>query len=109
MYSPVGAVAVAYHYQTIDKEERKPEEERDEEALVKEVKPMIEEGGRILTEANGAIRGMDPDGRIQANAKHKTAAREASPEEYHLAEVLKEVCVDDANFDVGHALTLVLS
>jgi hypothetical protein len=45
----------------------------------------------ILTEANGVIRGLDPDGRIQANAKHKTAAREATPEEYRLAEVLKEL------------------
>lgn len=52
---------------------------------------MIEEGGRILQEANGVIRGLDPDGRIAANAKHKTAAREATPEEYRLAEVLKEL------------------
>lgn len=77
--------------QTIDKEERKPEKERDEEELVKQVKPMIEEGSRVLTECNGAIRGMDPDGRIQANAKHKSASREASPEEHHLAEQLKEL------------------
>jgi hypothetical protein len=52
---------------------------------------LIEEGGRILAETNGAIRGLDPDGRIAANAKHKTASREASPEEHHLAEVLKEL------------------
>jgi len=77
--------------QTIDKEERKPEKERDEEDLVKQVKPLIEEGGRILTECNGAIRGMDPDGRIQANAKHKAASKEASPEEHHLADLLKEL------------------
>lgn len=37
------------------------------------------------------IRGLDPDGRISANAKHKTAAREASPEEYRLADLLKEL------------------
>jgi hypothetical protein len=37
------------------------------------------------------IRGLDPDGRISANAKHKTAAREATPEEYRLADLLKEV------------------
>lgn len=44
-----------------------------------------------MQEANGVIRGLDPDGRIQANAKHKSASREATPEEHHLAEVLKEV------------------
>ena len=59
--------------------------------MVDTVKPLIEQGGLILTEANGVIRGLDPDGRIQANAKHKTAAREATPEEYRLAEVLKEL------------------
>ncbi|KAI0602083.1 hypothetical protein F4775DRAFT_538219 [Biscogniauxia sp. FL1348] len=75
----------------IDAEERKPEDERDEEELVKQVRPLIEEGGKILTEANGVIRGLDPDGRIAANAKHKTAAREATPEEYRLADLLKEL------------------
>jgi len=34
---------------------------------------------------------MDPDGRIQRNAKHKSATKDASPEEHHLADVLKEV------------------
>lgn len=80
--------------QKIDKAERTPEDERDEEALVREVKPLIEEGGRILEEAKGIIKGLDPDGRISANAKHKTAAREATPEEYHLADVLKDLTGD---------------
>ena len=75
----------------IDQADRTPKEELDEEQLVKDVKPLIEEGHKILQEANGVIRGLDPDGHIQANAKHKTASREASPEEYHLADVLKEV------------------
>jgi hypothetical protein len=60
--------------------------------LVDTVKPLIEQGAGILQEANGVIRGLDPDGHIAANAKGRTAAREATPEEYHLAEVLKEVC-----------------
>jgi hypothetical protein len=77
--------------QKIDKADRTPKDELDEEALVKEVKPLIEEGSKILQEANGIIRGLDPDGHIQANAKHKTASREATPEEYHLADVLKEL------------------
>ncbi len=48
------------------------------------------------------MKGLDPDGRLQANAKHKTAAREATPEEYKLADVLKELtgevsqCIDGA-------------
>ncbi|KAK1759256.1 hypothetical protein QBC47DRAFT_398071 [Echria macrotheca] len=96
----------------IDKAERTPEDERDEEALVREVRPLIEEGGRILTEAKGIIKGLDPDGRISANAKHKTAAREATPEEYHLADVLKDLtgdvttCIENAKKkleDMPHA------
>ncbi|KAK4233660.1 hypothetical protein C8A03DRAFT_38622 [Achaetomium macrosporum] len=96
----------------IDKAERTPEDERDEEQVVREVRPLIEEGGRILNEAKGAIKGLDPDGRIAANAKHKTAAREASPEEYHLADVLKELtgevtqCIENAKRkleDMPHA------
>lgn len=75
----------------IDKAERTPKEELDEEELVKTVKPLIEEGGRILNELNGTIRALDPDGRIQRNAKHKSNTREATPAEYHLADVLKEV------------------
>ncbi|KAK7734268.1 hypothetical protein SLS53_007917 [Cytospora paraplurivora] len=75
----------------IEATERKPEDERDEEALVKEVRPLIEEGSNILREAHGVIRGLDPDGHIQANAKHKTGTREATPEEFHLAEVIKEL------------------
>ncbi|KAL2159518.1 hypothetical protein VTH06DRAFT_2523 [Thermothelomyces fergusii] len=96
----------------IDRAERTPEDERDEEALVREVRPLIEEGGRILNEAKGIIKGLDPDGRISANAKHKTAAREATPEEYHLADVLKDLtgdvtqCIDNAKRkleDMPHA------
>jgi len=80
--------------------------------LVREVRPLIEEGGRILTEAKGIIKGLDPDGRISANAKHKTAARDATPEEYHLADVLKDLtgdvttCIENAKKkleDMPHA------
>ncbi|KAI1743014.1 hypothetical protein F4680DRAFT_445487 [Xylaria scruposa] len=75
----------------INAEEAKSEDDRDEEELVKQVRPLIEEGGKILTEANGVIRGLDPDGRISAQAKHHSAGGEATPEEYHLAELLKEL------------------
>lgn len=77
--------------QAIDTAEAQPKEELDEQKLVDTVKPLLEQGGQILQESNGVIRGLDPDGRIAANAKHKTSAREASPEEYRLAETLKEL------------------
>ncbi|KAH8689092.1 hypothetical protein BGW36DRAFT_433857 [Talaromyces proteolyticus] len=75
----------------IDKADRTPKDELDEEKLVNDVKPLLEEGGRILQECNGSIRALDPDGRIAATAKARAAAHEATPEEYHLADLLKEL------------------
>ena len=77
--------------QRLDKAERTPKDELDEEELVKDVKPMIEEGSRILQECNGSIRGLDPDGHIAANAKARAAAGEATPQENALANSLKEL------------------
>lgn len=77
--------------QHIEKADRTPRDELDEEQLVQNVKPLIEEGSRILGECNGAIRGLDPDGHIAANAKARAASGEASPEEHRVAEGLKEL------------------
>ncbi|KAJ6784703.1 hypothetical protein PWT90_00446 [Aphanocladium album] len=77
----------------IDAAEQTPKEELGEEALAKEVKPLIEEGG-ILSEVNGVVRGMNSDGRIQRNAKHGAGTKEATPEEHHPAEMLKEVSIN---------------
>ncbi|KAJ5781070.1 hypothetical protein N7457_006230 [Penicillium paradoxum] len=74
-----------------EKADRTPKEELDEEKLVQTVKPLLEEGGRILQECNGAIRALDPDGRIAATAKARAASRDATPEEYQLADLIKEL------------------
>jgi hypothetical protein len=79
---------------TIDSALAQKEEDRDEQKLVDAVKPLLEQGGAILQECNGAIRALDPDGRIQANAKHGPESREASPEERRLADLLKELTVN---------------
>ncbi|CAI6282696.1 unnamed protein product [Periconia digitata] len=75
----------------IEKADRTPRDELDEEELVNNVKPLIEEGGRILQECNGSLRGLDPDGRIAAQAKGRSQTRDATPEEYRLADLLKEI------------------
>ncbi|GKZ35273.1 hypothetical protein AbraIFM66950_005867 [Aspergillus brasiliensis] len=77
--------------QHIERANSTPKEELDEEALVKEVKPLIEEGGQILQECKGALRALDPDGHIAANAKARSASQEATPQEHHLAELLKDL------------------
>ncbi|KAJ5520785.1 hypothetical protein N7463_001238 [Penicillium fimorum] len=95
-----------------DKADRTPKDELDEEKLVQTVKPLLEDGGRILQECNGAIRGLDPDGRIAATAKARAAARDATPEEYQLADMIKELtetvvkCIDNGKrriADMPHA------
>jgi len=75
----------------IEAADRTPRDELDEEELVNNVKPLIEEGSRILQECNGSLRGLDPDGRIAAQAKGRSETREATPEEYRLADLLKEI------------------
>lgn len=77
--------------QAIDSAERQKPEDLDEQKLVDTVKPLIEQGHQILMEANGVIRGLDPDGHIAAQAKGRTGSGEATPEEHRLAEVLKEL------------------
>ncbi|KAF1354921.1 hypothetical protein BDV97DRAFT_366136 [Delphinella strobiligena] len=75
----------------VEKADRTPREELDEEELVNNVKPLIEEGSRILQECNGSLRGLDPDGHIAAQAKGRAGTKEATPEEYRLADTLKEL------------------
>ena len=92
--------------------DRTPKDELDEEQLVQDVKPMIEEAGRHLQECNGALRGLDPDGHIAAQAKARAASGEATPEEHRVAESLKDLTttvvktIDDAKKklnDMPHA------
>jgi len=96
----------------MEKADRTPKDELDEEELVNNVKPLIEEAGRILQECNGSLRGLDPDGKIAAQAKGRQGTGEATPEEHRLAECLKEITtnvvttVDDAKKklnDMPHA------
>jgi hypothetical protein len=75
----------------LEKADRTPREELDEEELVKDVKPLIEEGSRILRTCKGALSGLDPDSRIASEARGRAAAREATPKEYRLADLLKEL------------------
>jgi len=96
----------------MEKADRTPKDELDEEELVNNVKPLIEEAGRILQECNGSLRGLDPDGKIAAQAKGRQGTGEATPEEHRLAECLKEITtnvvttIDDAKKklnDMPHA------
>ncbi|KAJ5668279.1 uncharacterized protein N7477_006849 [Penicillium maclennaniae] len=75
----------------IERADRTPRDELDEEQLVKTVKPIIEQAGSMLQECKGALRGLDPDGQIAASAKARSVSRDATPEEYQLADLLKQL------------------
>ncbi|KAL5359456.1 hypothetical protein BJX96DRAFT_58355 [Aspergillus floccosus] len=77
--------------QNIEKANRTPKQDLDEEQLVKDVKPLIEEASGYLQECKGALRSLDPDGQIASTAKSHSSSREATPEEYELADLLKEL------------------
>jgi len=75
--------------QALDKAQNDKENDcLDEEALVKQVRPLIEQATSILKETHGAIKALDPDGTIAHNATRKASDHEASKEEQHLAESL---------------------
>lgn len=71
--------------------EARKEEDRDEGELVRQVKPLIEQGEKILNETYGSIKGADPDNRLSNKAKRNYQDHKASPEEQRLAEALKTV------------------
>jgi len=65
------------------------EEDRNEDELIKAVKPLIEQSEKILYEANGAVKGADPDSRLANRAQRHADDHKATPEEQRLAAALK--------------------
>jgi len=65
----------------------------NEEELVRNVKPLIEQATQILNEIYGGIKALDPTGKISRGAENKSKGHTATPQEYYLAEKLTEVVV----------------
>lgn len=76
---------------SIDKADQRPKDYLSEQKLIADVKPLIHDSNRILTECNGAIRGLDPDGSIAKRAKERSKQGIASPEERLLATHLTDL------------------
>ncbi|VDC01723.1 unnamed protein product [Peniophora sp. CBMAI 1063] len=75
--------------QNIENFEAQKEDDRNEDELIKAVKPLIEQAEKVLYETNGAIKGADPDNRLTNRAQRHVDDHKASPEEQRLAEALK--------------------
>lgn len=76
------------HIETMD---AKSEDERNEDELVKQVRPLLEQSEKILNETSGSVKGADPDNRLSNKAKRNAEAHNATPEEQRLASALKVV------------------
>jgi len=72
-------------------EEKQRRDELDEEAFVKTMKPLLEQGGSILQSILDQVKALDPDQKIQNIAKRKTEDSEASPEQQKIAKGLAEL------------------
>jgi len=69
--------------------EAKKEEDRDEDELIKQVKPLLEQADKTLNETKGAVNGADPEKRLTNRAKRNMQDHVATPSEQRLAEALK--------------------
>jgi hypothetical protein len=67
------------------------EEDRDEDELITQVKPLLEQAEKILNETQGAVKGADPNNRLSNKARRNMQDHKATPEEQRLAEALKVV------------------
>jgi len=75
----------------INKANDTPKDELDEEKLVDNVKPLIEQASGILNDVLGQIKGVDPSGEIQNKAKRNAQDHKATGEEQRLAEGLTKL------------------
>jgi hypothetical protein len=77
--------------QHIEAFDAQKEEDRDENKLKEQVKPLLEQATKILNETYGAVRGADPDQSLTNRAQRNMADHVATPAEQRLAEALKVV------------------
>jgi len=76
---------IKQHMDNADRDQKN--DNLDEEQLVNNVKPLLQEATNIMNDTWGGIRALDPDGKIQKQAKGKGSG-EVTQEEYYLADRL---------------------
>ncbi|KAH6906831.1 hypothetical protein BKA70DRAFT_399266 [Coprinopsis sp. MPI-PUGE-AT-0042] len=69
--------------------ENKSPEDRSEGQLVKEVRPLLEQSQKVISETNSTIRGTYPDHRFTGKVKRRSAKPTATPQEQRLAQALR--------------------
>ncbi|KAI9371055.1 hypothetical protein BJX61DRAFT_544026 [Aspergillus egyptiacus] len=89
----------------IDKADNTPKANLDEEALVQQIKPLIEKAGTTLQECKTALRSLDPNGHIAATAEALSSMAEDADVKNEVASLLKELTQTVAGtIDTGRRL-----
>ncbi|KAJ3806253.1 hypothetical protein EV368DRAFT_76601 [Lentinula lateritia] len=73
----------------IEDMEARPDDNKNEDELVQQVKPLLQQAEKIMNECQGMMKGADPDNKISDKAKRHQQTHKATPEEQRLAEALK--------------------
>jgi len=73
----------------IESMDAKKEEDRNEDELIQQVKPLLQQAEQIMNETQGMMKGADPDSKVSNRAQNHQKAHKATPEEQRLAEALK--------------------
>jgi len=79
---------------TVEKANKTPKEDLDEDAFVDKMRPLIENANAILRETQGAIKALDPTGEIAKNAQKSSSNHQATAEEERLASALTKLTGD---------------
>ncbi|GAW05061.1 hypothetical protein F5879DRAFT_975211 [Lentinula edodes] len=73
----------------IENMEARPDDDKNEDELVQQVRPLLQQAEKIMNECQGMMKGADPDNKISDKAKRHQQTHKATPEEQRLAEALK--------------------
>jgi small-conductance mechanosensitive channel len=86
----------------IESMEARKEEDRNEDELIQQVKPLLQQAEQIMNETQGMIKGADPDNKISQRAQNHQKSHRATPEEQRLAEALK-VMIEEVGGTIEYA------
>ncbi|KZP27909.1 hypothetical protein FIBSPDRAFT_780416 [Athelia psychrophila] len=86
----------------IENMKARPDEDKNEDELVKAVRPLLEQVEKVLNETNGMVKGADPDNQLTRTATRNYKDHTATPEEQRLAEALR-VMVEEVQGTVDWA------
>ncbi|KAJ3852746.1 hypothetical protein EV368DRAFT_40389 [Lentinula lateritia] len=73
----------------IENMDARKDDDKDEDELIRQVKPLLQQAEKILGETEGMVKGADPDNRLSNRAKRHAESHTATPEEQRLAAALK--------------------